>query len=453
MFVVNKLDRETSSFARVLENIQTRFGRTAVPIQLPIGSETSFSGVVDLITMKAYTEQKAGSTKAKEGDIPGDLADEATTARSALIEMVAETDDALMEAFFEAGDLTGEQLAEGLKKAVTAGKIFPVLCSAATTPIGIEPMLDRITDLVPAPNERGEAVGNKPDDDSTERRAVADDAPLSVFVFKTIADPFAGRVTLFRVCSGVLKGDSALVNVGRGHAERAGAISVLQGKSLETVQELHAGDLGAVAKLKDTRTGDTLADPGSPIVYPPIEFPAPAISYALEPKSKGDEEKISQALSRLTEEDPVLKVGRDPQTGELLVSGSGQVHIEVTIAKMKKKFGVDATLKQPKVPYLETITKKASLVEGKHKKQSGGRGQFGVCVIDMEPLPRGGGFEFVDKIFGGSIPQNYRPAVEKGIREAAEHGWLSGSPVVDFRVTLVDGKYHTVDSSEMAFKI
>jgi elongation factor G len=273
-------------------------------------------------------------------------------------------------------------------------------------------------------------------------------------VFKTIADPFAGKLSMFRVCSGTLAGDSAVVNTRRdNHAERLGGISVMQGKQTDTVKELQAGDLGVVAKLKETQTSDTLADPANPIVYPPVTFREPAISYAVEPKSKGDEEKISTALNRLMEEDPVLRVRRDPQTGELLVSGTGQVHVEVALSKMKRKFGVDAILHPPRVPYQETIRKKATGIEGKHKKQSGGRGQFGVCVIDVEPLARGEGFEFVDKIFGGSIPQNFRPAVEKGIREAAARGWLSDSPVVDFRVTLTDGKYHTVDSSEMAFKI
>jgi elongation factor G len=381
------------------------------------------------------------------------MAEKASEARSALIEMVAETDDALMETFFEAGDLTDEQLRQGLRKAVALRKIFPVVYTAALPAIGAQPVLELVVDLVPSPNERGDATGTNPKDGSEESRSADRDAPVSVFVFKTMADPYAGRVSLFRVRSGVLKGDTPLTNVNRSHAERAAGISVLQGKHLEPIGELAAGDLGAVAKLKDTHTGDTLADPGHPIQYPGINFPAPAISFAIEPKSKGDEEKISQALLRLTEEDPVLKVGRDPQTGELLVSGTGQVHVEVAFAKMKKKFGVDAILKQPKVPYLETVKKKVGLTEGKHKKQTGGRGQFGVCVIEMEPLPRGEGFDFVDKIFGGSIPQNYRPAVKKGIEESAARGYLAGYPVVDFRVTLVDGKYHNVDSSEMAFKI
>jgi elongation factor G len=453
IFVVSKLDRERSSAERTLEAIQGRFGRTAVPIQLPIGAEHDFEGVVDLLTLKALKFAKDGSGKMTVEDPDPAMAEKAAEARSALIEMVAETDDALMETFFEAGDLSDDQLRQGLHKAVALRKIFPVIYTASLPAIGAQPVLDLAVDLIPSPDERGDAVGTNPKDDSEQSRPADRDAPVSVFVFKTIADPYAGRISLFKVRSGVLKGDTPLTNVNRDHAERAAGISVLQGKNLEPIAELIAGDLGAVAKLKDTHTGDTLADPAHPIQYPGIKFPAPAISFAIEPKSKGDEEKISQALLRLIEEDPVLKIGRDAQTGELLVSGTGQVHVEVAFSKLKKKFGVDAILKQPKVPYLETIKKKVGLTEGKHKKQTGGRGQFGVCVIEMEPLPRGEGFDFVDKIFGGSIPQNYRPAVKKGIEESAARGYLAGYPVVDFRVTLRDGKYHNVDSSEMAFKI
>jgi elongation factor G len=460
-FVVSRLDRENSSFDRTLAAIQERFGRAAVPIQLPIGSETGFDGVVDLISMKALRYERDGSGKHKEEAIPGDLEEAAKTARAALVEMIAESDDSLMETFFESGDLTDEQLAGGLRKAVRERSIFPVLASAALHQVGTQGVLDRVAELMPAPGERGDAVGFKPVDAgdagvaerAEETRKFDVGEPLSLFVFKTVADPFAGRLSFFQVRSGKLTGDSSAVNVRSGNSERLGAASLAQGKQLEAIDEIHAGDLGVVAKLKDTHTNDTLADPSAPIQYPAIDFPAPSISFAVEPKSKGDEEKLGSTLQRITEEDPVLKVGRDPKTNELLVSGSGQVHVEVAIAKMRKKFGVDAILKQPKVPYLETIKRKVGPTQGRHKKQSGGRGQFGDCVIEMEPLPRGGGFEFVDKIFGGSIPQNFRPAVEKGIREAADRGWLSGNPVVDFRVTLVDGSYHTVDSSEIAFKI
>jgi elongation factor G len=386
-------------------------------------------------------------------DVPADLKEQAETARAALVEMVAESDDKLMEAFFESGELTQEQLIQGLRTSIHERKIMPVVASSGTHVIGASSLLDLVVDLLPAPDARGDEKGTNPEDGSEMTIPVNASAPTSMFVFKTIADPFAGRLSLFRVRTGTLKGDTTLANPRSGATERLGNLSVMQGKQLDQIAELRAGDLGVVAKLKDTGTCDTLADPSHKIQYPEIDFPKPSISFAVEPKSKGDEEKISGALGRLTEEDPVLDVGRDPQTGELLVSGTSQVHVEVAVTKMKKKFGVDAVLKLPKVRYLETITKKVSSIEGKHKKQSGGRGQFGVCVIDLAPRARGEGFAFVDKIFGGSIPQNYRPAVEKGILETAEKGVLAGYPFVDFEVTLTDGKYHTVDSSEMAFKI
>ena len=453
MFVINKLDRENASFDRCLEQIQGRFGREAVPIQLPLGKEHEFSGSVDLITMKAHRYATDGSGERTLQEIPDDMQESAKAAHGQLVEMVAESDDKLMEAYFEAGELTQEQLLEGLQRSILERKIFPVVGTSATHLVGIRTLLDRLVELLPAPDARGEERGTNPADSSEVARPVSSTAPTSAFVFKTFADPFAGRLSLFRLRSGVLKGDSAVVNMRTGGSERLGSVSLMQGKQLEPIDELRAGDLGVLAKLKETRTSDTLAAAGQEIQYPPIEFPKPSISFAVVPKSKGDEEKISGALSRLTEEDSVLEVGRDPQTGELLVSGASQVHVEVAVTKMKKKYGVDAVLKLPKVRYLETISKKVANIEGKHKKQSGGRGQFGVCVIDMAPRPRGDGFEFVDKIFGGSIPQNYRPAVQKGIVETAEKGVVAGFPVVDFQVTLTDGKYHSVDSSEMAFKI
>ena len=453
IFVINKLDRENASFERTMAAIAERFDRRAVPIQIPIGAESGFEGVVDLLAMKAWRYAKDGSGTASVEDVPADLAEPAQEYHAKLVEMVAESDDTLMEKYFETGELPHEAMIAGLHKAFLERKVFPVMLASATRAIGIRNLLDAAQKLVPSPAERGDRAGVNPADGSPVSRAPRSDAFVSAFVFKTIADPFAGRLSLFRVMSGTLKGDTPVQNVGRGVPERLGTVAILQGKQLVTVPELRAGDLGVVAKLKETRTSDTLADPAHPIQYPPIAFPEPAISFAIEPKSKGDEDKISTALSRLMEEDPVLRVARDPRTHELLVSGNGQVHVEVAIAKMKKKFGADAILRQPKVPYLETIKKKVPAVQGRHKKQTGGRGQFGDCWIEMEPLTRGAGFEFVDKIFGGSIPQNYRPAVEKGIRESAERGWLSGNPVVDFRVILTDGSYHDVDSSEMAFKI
>ena len=455
MFAVNKMDRENAVFDTAVEGIQERFGRSCVPLQLPIGSESSFEGVVDLLTMKSYTFSSDASGEMSSGDVPADLKDRADEARAALMEMVAEADDALMEAFFEAGELNEEQFKAGLRTAIRTRSLFPIVCASATHVIGIQPLMDLIVHLGPAPGERGPLAGFKPGDpDAAIERIVGDDQKPSLFVFKTIADPFTGKLSFIQVRSGLLKGDSHVVNVSRGNfAERLGQLQLGQGKQLSVIGELHAGDIGVIAKLKETLTSDTLCDPSDPIVYPPVTFREPAISYAVEPKSKGDEEKISTALTRLTEEDPVLRVRRDPKSAELLVSGTGQVHVEVALARMKRKFGVDAIMHPPKVPYLETIKRRVENVEGKHKKQSGGRGQFGVCVVHVEPLPSGSGFEFVDKIFGGSIPQNYRPAVEKGIRETSERGVLSGNPVVDFRVTLVDGKYHNVDSSEMAFKI
>jgi elongation factor G len=453
IFVINKLDRENASFERTMNSISERFDRRAAPIQIPIGSESGFEGVVDLITMKAHRYAKDGSGQVTLGEVPADLVDMAKEYHGKLVEMVAESDDALMEAYFETGDLPHEQVVKGLHKAFIDRKVFPVMLASATKAIGIRNLLDAAVDLAPAASERGVRTGTNPSTGAEVSREPSSSAPVSAFVFKTIADPYAGRMSLFRVCSGILKGDTPVQNVNRGVAERLGTVNMLQGKQLVPVAELRAGDLGCVAKLKETRTSETLADPSQPIQYPPIAFPEPAISFAIEPKSKGDEDKISTALARLMEEDPVLRVQRDPRTHELLVSGNGQVHVEVAIAKMKKKFGVEAILKQPKVPYLETIKRKVPAVQGRHKKQTGGRGQFGDCWIEMEPLPRGSGFEFVDKIFGGSIPQNFRPAVEKGIRESAERGWLSGNPVIDFRVILTDGSYHDVDSSEMAFKI
>jgi elongation factor G len=453
IFVINKLDRENASFERTMQSILERFDRRAVPIQIPLGAESGFEGVIDLVTMKSHRYAKDASGSVTTGDVPGEFLDAAKEYHAKLVEMVAESDDGLMEIFFESGEIPHDRMVAGLHKAFLERKIFPVVLASATRAIGMRSILDAAVELMPSSAERGTRAGIVPGTNAPDSRRPTPDAPASAFVFKTIADPYAGRMSIFRVVSGTLRGDTSLLNVGRGIMERLGTVNLLQGKQLIAVPELHAGDLGVVAKLKETRTSDTLADPTHPIQYAPIAFPEPAISFAIEPKAKGDEDKISTALARLMEEDPVLRVNRDSRTHEMLVSGNGQVHVEVAIAKMKRKFGVEAILKQPKVPYLETIKRRVPAVQGRHKKQTGGRGQFGDCWIELEPLPRGGGIEFIDKIFGGSIPQNFRPAVEKGIRESAERGWLSGNPVVDFRVTLTDGSYHDVDSSEMAFKI
>jgi elongation factor G len=366
--------------------------------------------------------------------------------------MVAESNEELMEEFFEKGTLSQEQLAKGLRQAVVAGKVCPVIPASAMLNAGVHAVLDAVVDLLPSPADRGEAKGTDPATRAETARPPAADAPFSAFVWKTLVDPHAGRISLFRVYSGILKSDSAIHNASRDSAERVGSLLLLQGKTQTQIPEVQAGDIGAVAKLKDTMTGDTLADKAAPIVYPAVTFPEPATTFAIEPKTRGDEDKISTALQRLQEEDPVLRVSRDAQTHEMLLSGMGQLHIEVVVGRLRKRYKVEVNLKKPKIPYRETI-KGSAEAHGRHKKQTGGHGQFGDCRIRLKPLPRGSDFEFVDDIFGGSIPKNFIPAVEKGIQEARLKGFLAGYPMVDFRVELYDGQYHDVDSSEMSFKI
>jgi elongation factor G len=444
LVVLNRLDRERASLDRSLESLRSVFGRSVVPVQLPIGEEKSFRGVIDLVAMKAWTFGADG--KPSEGAIPAELESAAQTAREGLIEMVAEADDALMERFFDAGTLTQEELVGGLKRGVASGRVFPLLCASATANIGIQPLLDSILALTPSPAERPmKAVEDQPID-------AKDSGPVAVFVWKTVADPFAGRITLFRVLSGTLKADSTVHNVTRDAPERLGHLVLLQGKTQTTVPEIKAGDIGAVAKLKETLTSDVLGDKSSKLAVPAIKFPEPVISYAIEPKSRGDEEKISTALHRLQEEDPGISYNRDQQTKELLLSGQGQSHIEVTVAKLKRRFGVEVNLKLPRIPYRETITASTE-AHGRHKKQTGGHGQFGDCKVKFEPLPRGSDFEFVNDIFGGSIPRQFVPAIEKGIQDARLRGFLAGYPMVDFRASVFDGSFHPVDSSEMSFKM
>ncbi|HEY4491385.1 MAG TPA: elongation factor G [Acidobacteriota bacterium] len=453
MFVVNKLDRERADLNRTVESIQNAFGRSVVPVQIPIGSEKNFTGIIDLIHFKAFQYQKDESGKFQEMEIPADLKDAASSQRQALVEMIAEQDDALMEKYFEAGELTQNEVLSGLKKSVSERKLIPIFCSSAFYNIGAQQILDAIVDLMPSPLEsKVKLPAENTKDHSKLDVSINPQAAFSAFVFKTFVDPYAGRVNLFRVITGSMKSDHSYLNVNKGTSEKVTTISLLQGKAHSAVQEVHAGDIASIAKLKDTQTNDTLADAQNPNRFFPITFPHPIISFAIEPKSRGDEEKISLALHKLTDEDPVLRFDRDPQTKELLVSGSGQLHVEVIVARLKRRFGVEVLLHQPKVPYRETIKGKAE-VQGKYKKQSGGRGQYGDCWITVEPLPRDHDFEFVDKIFGGSIPRNYIPAVEKGIQDARQHGVLAGFPVVNFRATLFDGSFHPVDSSEMAFKI
>jgi len=453
-FVINWMDRELASFERALGGLQQVFGRGVIPIQLPIGSEKSFRGVIDLVTMKALVYMPGGDGKARIEEIPADMADEARAAHEALVELVAEGDDELMQEFFDKGTLPVEDLKKGLHEEVRDKKIFPVLLSSALLNIGADAILNFIVEIFPSPSFRGKTAGHKTPDhkgDTLERK-IADSEPVSIFVFKTISDAFAGRISYFKVMSGVVKNDATLNNYNRGAQERLQHVQVLQGKTAVAVNDLHAGDIGSVAKLKETTTGETLGDKNGTIFYSPAHIPEPSITFAVEPKTRADEDRIGTAIHRILEEDLALRFSRDPQTKEFLLAGAGQQHIEVVVAKLRKRYHVEMTLKPPKVPYRETIRAKAD-AEGKHKKQTGGHGQFGLCRIKMEPLPRGKGVEFVDDIFGGSIPKNWIPSVERGIRESAERGYLAGFPVVDFRASVYDGKYHDVDSSDMAFRI
>jgi len=453
VIVCTRMDRERADFSRVMESLTSGFGRTVVPVQLPIGAEKNFSGVIDLVKMQAYTYEMGGNGKAKVGPIPADMAEQAKAAHERLIELVAEGDDALMEEFFDKGTIAEEHIVSGLHNAIREDKIFPVLFASGLGNIGTDEVLDFIVDYMPTAVERG-AVSAAPSQNNGEpaRRKVSDSEPLSLYVFKTISDPFAGRISFFKVYSGVLKNDATVQNFNRSTAEKFAHLSVMQGKTAIPVNELHSGDIGAVAKLKDTLTGDTLGDKASPIQYPQVTFAEPAITFAIEPKTRADEDKLSNGIHKLMEEDAMLRFFRDPQTKEFLIAGTGQQHIEVVVAKLKNRYHTEVNLKAPKVPYRETIRGKAD-VQGRHKKQTGGHGQFGDCKIKMEPLPRGSKFEFVNEIFGGAIPKNFIPAVEKGIVEAAERGYVAGYPVVDFRVILYDGSYHEVDSNELSFKM
>jgi elongation factor G len=454
LIVVNRMDRDRADATRVLESIEKNFGRNVIPIELPIGAEKSLSGVIDLVRMKAYTYEMGGDGKGKETEIPANLREQAQSAHERLVELVAEGDDSLMEKFFEAGTLGEEDLVPALHNAIREDKIFPVIFSSGLGNIGADRVMDFIVDYTPAPSEhewvQGEPVSSGNGD--APKRHETDAEPVSLYIFKTISDPFAGRISYFKVFSGVLKNDATLQNFSRASLEKFAHISTMQGKTAIPVNELHAGDIGAVAKLKDTLTGDTLGDKSAPIQYPRVQLPEPAITFAIEPKTRADEDKLGPGLHKLMEEDPMLRFFRDPQTKEFLIAGTGQQHIEVVVSKLKKRYNTQVNLKAPKVPYRETIRGKAD-VQGRHKKQTGGHGQYGDCKIKMEPLPRGGEFEFVNDIFGGSIPKNFIPAVEKGIKDAAGRGYLAGFPVVDFRVVLYDGSYHDVDSNDLSFQM
>ncbi len=446
VFVVNKMSKDLADFDKAFESIVGSFGKKAVSIQIPIGKGDAFKGVIDLVRMKAFEYENDESGKAKEVDIPGDLKETADSLREALVEKIAENDELLMEKYFEEGKLNEDDIAIGLRSGILSREIFPVMITDAVKNIGVDIVQDFILNYCPSPLDAGEV--------SCVEGSVKPD-PTSKFtgmVFKTISDPFTGKISIIRSFSGMFKPDSSYYNINRSVDERIGGFFVLQGKTQEQCEEIFPGDIVAVAKLKETKTGDTLSVKGEKVMFPEIVFPIPSISFAIEPKSRADEGKISVAFKKIIEEDPTVKTHRDIQTKELVISGNGQLHVELVVNKLHKKYGVEVIMKPPKVPYLETIKGKAD-VNIKYKKQSGGRGQYGHVVIRMEPLPRGKGFEFVDSIFGGSIPKNYIPAVEKGIRESKDNGVLAGYPVVDFKMDLYDGSYHDVDSSDMAFKI
>jgi elongation factor G len=446
LLIINKLDRENSSYKQAMESIHQFFGRQAVLVQLPIGEETAFSGVVDLIGKKAYLFETNESGKFKEAEIPEELKDEAEKKIEALTEMVAENDEALMEKYFEAGELSTEDLIAGLRKSILKRELYPVFVSSALMNIGTQPILDGILNYFPSPLEREEIPC---EEGSVEAKA---EEPFSGLVYKTISDPYTGRISMIRIFSGKVSPDATVTNTTKQRDEKFSGLFFLQGKEQVPAGQCKVGDIVATAKLKDTSTGDTLSQKGSGILFPAIHFPEPSISFAIEPKTRADEDRISQAVHRITEEDPTARITRDPETNELIIAGNGQLHVEIITNRLKKRFNVDVELKPPKIPYKETIKGKSD-VQHKYKKQTGGRGQYGHVYIKMEPLARGKDFEFEDKIFGGSIPKNYIPSIEKGVQEARKKGVVAGYPAVDFKVILYDGSYHDVDSSDIAFKI
>ncbi|BCR04509.1 elongation factor G [Desulfuromonas versatilis] len=449
---VNKMDRERADFLKAVDDMEKNLSTRAVVVNFPIGAEENFRGIIDLVHMKARLFKFDEKGTYDEAEIPEEYQAEAQRLRTMLLEAVADADDELMEKYLESEDLSEADILLGLREGTLTGVFTPVLCGSATANIGVRQLLDFIVHCLPSPLDKGIQIGKNPKTEEFEERQPSEEEPFSAMVFKTISDPYTGKLTLFRVYSGTLKSDSSVYNPNKQASERIGQIYEMEGKKQVPIAMAVAGDIVAVAKLKVTTTGDTLCDAAKPIVYESPLPLKPVISFALRAKSKNDEEKVSTGLHRLMEEDPTLLVARDEETHELILSGMGQVHVEVAVEKLKRKYGVEVELKEPKVPYRETIRGRAK-VQGKYKKQSGGRGQYGDTWIEMEPLPRGGGFEFVDKIVGGVIPRQYIPAVEKGIVEAMHHGHLGGFPVVDVRVTLFDGSHHSVDSSEMAFKI
>ncbi len=451
LLFVSKMDREEADPADHVEDILNGLEAKGVPLQIPIGFGESFSGVVDLLTMKA-TNFEGDSGKSLQSEIPEGLKQTAQDARVCLMEGVAETDDAMLEKYLEGQELTLEEVKQGIRKGVLSGKLLPILYGSATRQIGIPQLLDAMVDYLPSPMEEAEVQGTNPVTREEEKRSFDASAPFSAFVFKTVIDPFAGRLSIMRVTSGKITTDMGVYNANKQSKEKIGQLLKLEGKKTEPVTEVWAGEIVAAAKLKDVSTGDTLCEEKAPIQFPPLAQFSPSISFALEPKSRADEDKVAPGLHRIMEEDPGVQMHRDQQTREFILSGMGQIHIEVIVEKLKRKYGAEVELKSPKVPYLETI-KAGANAQGRYKKQSGGRGQFGDTWLKIEPVPRGKGFEFVNGIVGGAIPKNYIPAVEKGIREAMAGGYVAHYPMVDVRATLYDGSYHEVDSSDMAFKI
>jgi len=446
LIFINKMDRENADFYRTLEQLQSKFGSRCLPLQLPIGAQNDFQGIVDLLAMKSYV-----GSPAKEAEVPSSLKDQADSFREKLVEAIAEIDDRLIEKYLGGEELSRDELSNGLRQAVVTGKIVPVLAGSALKNIGIASLLDVMHSYLPSPKER-EVVIAGDSAKQVQKIEPSQEAPLAALVFKTSADPYVGKLTYFRVYMGTIESNSQVWNATRGEAERIGQLFTLRGKTQEPVAQVRAGDIGAVAKLNVTSTGDTLSTRDKPMTIAPILFPEPAFSEAVHPQTKADVDKLGAALSRLSEEDPTLQVRREADTNETILWGLGETHLEVAAEKMQRKFGVGVKLETPKVPYKETITIPAK-AEYKHKKQTGGHGQYGHVCLDLEPLPRGSGREFIDKVVGGAIPKNYIPAVEKGVNEAAQEGVLAGYPVVDIKTRVYDGTYHPVDSSDICFKI
>jgi len=453
---VNKMDRERASFIRAVDDMEKILGVKGVPVQLPIGEGEDFSGVVDLVSMKAYTYRDDGSGGYEAGDVPEGLAERAAKLREDMVEAIVEVDDALTEKYLEGEEIGPEELQEALRECVRSRRFVPVLAGSASKNMGLNLLMDAVNLTLPSPLDKGSIKGAiKGTDPETGEEVVREpdpDAPFSAFVFKTIIDPYTGKLSVFRIYSGTLTADSVVLNPARGSKEKVSHIYLMEGKKTSEVGRASAGDIAAVAKLKETLTGDTLSCPDSPVVFPPLPSSSAALSYAIHPVTKSDEDKVPTAMARLIEEDPSLSFRRDEQTKEFLFSGVGQVHLEVNVERLKRKYGCEVELKAPRVPYMEAFRKTVK-VQGKYKKQSGGRGQYGDTWIEFTPLPRGSGFEFENRIVGGAIPRQFIPAVEKGLREAMQTGILAGFPVVDFKAVLYDGSFHSVDSSEMAFKI